>query len=108
MTGPQALATALRVWLVAAADARWFAVGVVTAYSSGRVTATIDGATVAGIGVVAPWIPAVGQVALFGVLRTGASVSYFGLGDIDTVGLPAMTIPSDSLFPSPTLYPSGG
>jgi hypothetical protein len=102
------LADALLTRAALAADARWFCVGVVTAYSAGGITATIDGATVAGIRRASPWTPQAGQVALFAVARTGTAVTYFGLGDIDTLGLPAVVLPGDTLYPSLTLYPTGG
>jgi hypothetical protein len=108
MSAPQMLADALLVEMGAAADARWWCVGIVTAYSATRATATIDGASVSEIRVVAPWVPQSGQVALFGVLRSGNAVVYYGLGDIDTLGFTGAGAPSTTLFPSLTLFPTGG
>lgn len=101
-----ALAEALVASFATAADARWFVIGRVTAYAASRVTATIDGASVPGIRKVASWpTPAAGQVALFGAVRSGTTVQYLGLGAIDGTGVETATLPSNTLFPSPDLFP---
>lgn len=72
---------------VAAGDAqelRAFKTGVVTAFSSGLITATIDDVTVTGIHRISTYTtPAAGNVVLFAVSRTTAkSIEYVALGVI--------------------------
>lgn len=78
-----ALANAIAIADAAAAGSRWLTIGTVTAYSGGRITATIDGASVANIRRCTTWVtPANGDVALFAVVRGSASVQYIGIDKI--------------------------
>lgn len=83
MIGIDLLATAVASETARAASARWLTLGVVTAYATGRITATIDGASVADIRRLASWAtPAVGDTAVFAVVRGTSSVQYVGIGKI--------------------------
>jgi len=74
-------------FLTAADRARrapWCKVGVVTAFSGGVITATIDGASVTDIHRVAIAYPTPtnGDVALFAVIRGTSAVQYVAVGVI--------------------------
>lgn len=81
--GAEALASAVARETVRAAGARWLTIGVVTAFGSNQITATIDGAPVANIRRISSWTaPAASDVGLFAVVRGSSSVQYVGLGKI--------------------------
>lgn len=82
-SGADEMADAMSRHVDSAASARWFVTGIVTAFATNQITATIDGASIAGIRRVASWTtPAVNDVGLFAVLRGTSSVVYVGVGKI--------------------------
>jgi hypothetical protein len=78
------LAHALARQTADAADARWFTIGPVTAYSGNRLTVTIDGASVANINRCAAYTsPVPGtDTALIAVVRSSSSVQYIAVDKI--------------------------
>lgn len=76
-------ATELADALQGGGGGRWFVLGVVTAFASNQITATIDGASITGIRRIASWTtPAATDVGLFAVVRGSKSVQYIGVGKI--------------------------
>lgn len=62
-----------------AGSAAWCKTGVVTVYSGGEITATIDGASVTGIKKAAGYTPTVADVAIFLIVRGTKAVQYVAI-----------------------------
>lgn len=78
------LADAVAEMFTEARDARAHTTGVVTAYSGGLITATVDGGPVTGIRRIPGSYPSptAGDVVLLAVVRSTSSVQYVALGVI--------------------------